>query len=47
MRRALNKFLHTDLGYRQRGDVVEVALSGGAANVRLLDSSNLQRYRQG
>ena len=43
----LSKFLHTDLGYRQRGDVVEVALSGTAANVRLLDSSNLQRYRQG
>jgi hypothetical protein len=43
----LSKFLHTDLGYRQRGDVVEVTLSGSAANVRLLDSSNFQRYRQG
>jgi hypothetical protein len=41
------QFLHTDLGYRQSGDVVEVQLSGSAANVRLLDSSNLQRYRSG
>lgn len=43
----MSKFLHTDLGHRQRGDVVEVTLSGSAANVRLLDSSNFQRYRQG
>jgi DNA-binding helix-hairpin-helix protein with protein kinase domain len=43
----LSKFLHTDLGYRQRGNVVEVTLSGSAANVRLLDSSNFQLYRQG
>jgi hypothetical protein len=40
-------FLHTDLGYRERGDVVEVTLSGNAANVRLLDSGNLDRYRRG
>ena len=29
----------------QRGDVVEVTLSGSAANVRLLDSTNYQNYR--
>ena len=31
----------------QRGDVVEVTLSGSAANVRLLDSTNYQNYRSG
>ncbi len=40
-------FLHTDLGHRRRGDVVEVTLSGSAANVRLLDSTNFSRYRRG
>jgi Domain of unknown function (DUF1883)/TIR domain len=40
-------FLHTDLGYRDQGDVVEVTLSGSAANVRLLDSGNFDRYRRG
>jgi hypothetical protein len=40
------KFLHSDLGFRHSGDVVEVTLSAGA-NVRLLDSSNFQRYRRG
>lgn len=40
------KFIHTDLGYRQRGDRVEVTLSSGA-NVRLMDSSNFQSYRNG
>lgn len=39
-------FIHSDLGSRQAGDVVEVTLSGSAANVRLLDSSNLSRYRR-
>lgn len=43
----MTNFLQTDLGHRQRGDVVEVTLSGSAANVRLLDSSNLSRYRRG
>ena len=41
------EFIHSDLGFRDRGDVVEVVLSGSAANVRLLDSSNFQRYRRG
>src|ERR1700728_3499971 len=40
-------FIHSDLGNRQAGDVVEITLSGSAANVRLLDSSNFQAYRNG
>ncbi|MXY00885.1 MAG: DUF1883 domain-containing protein [Chloroflexi bacterium] len=42
----MTKFVHSDLGYRRRGDVLEVTLSHGA-NVRLLDSSNLRKYRRG
>lgn len=42
----MSDFIHSDLGQRSRGDVVEVTLSAGA-NVRLLDSSNFQRYRRG
>jgi len=38
-------FLHSDLGHRRQGDVLEVTLTAGA-NVRLLDSSNFQRYRR-
>lgn len=41
------KFQHYDLGYRQRGEVVQVTLSGNAANVQLMDSSNFQSYRAG
>lgn len=41
------KFIHYDLGYRERGEVVEVSLSGSAANVRLMDSSNFSSYRSG
>ena len=41
------KFIHSNLGYRQAGEVVEVILSGNAANVRLLDSSNFSRYKRG
>lgn len=40
-------FIHSDLGYDASGDVVEVTFSGDAANVRLLDSPNFQRYRRG
>jgi Domain of unknown function (DUF1883)/TIR domain len=43
----VSEFIYTDLGYRQAGDVVEISLSGSAANVRLLDSTNFQRYRSG
>lgn len=38
-------FTHYDLGYMRGGEVVEVTLSGNAANVRLMDSSNFQNYR--
>lgn len=41
------QFSHYDLGFLGRGTVVEVTLSGSAANVRLMDSSNLSRYRLG
>jgi hypothetical protein len=40
-------FTHYDLGYQQRGTVVEVMLQGSAANVRLLDSSNFNSYQSG
>lgn len=40
-------FIHSDLGSRLRGDIVEITLKGNAANVRLLDSSNFQSYRNG
>lgn len=40
------QFIKSDLGYRQAGEVVEVTLSR-AANVRLMDSSNFQNYRNG
>lgn len=43
----MSKFIHSDLGHRSSGDVLEVTLSGSAANLRLLDSSNFQRYRRG
>ena len=38
-------FLKYDLGQCQRGDVVEVTLTR-PANVRLLDSTNFQKYRR-
>jgi hypothetical protein len=40
-------FTHYDLGQKQRGQTVEITLSGSAANVRLMDSSNFQSYRSG
>ena len=39
------QFVHHDLGNRSAGDVVEIALSGNMANVRLMDSTNFQSYR--
>jgi hypothetical protein len=39
------QFITHDLGFRIGGEVVEVALSGNAANVRLMDSANFNRYR--
>ena len=41
------QFQHYDLGNRKAGETVEVTLSGSAANVRLMDSSNFQSYRSG
>lgn len=41
------KFIHTTLGLRKGGEIVEVTLSGNAANVRLMDSSNFQSYKNG
>ena len=40
------QFIDSDLGHRERGDVVEVTLTSGA-NVRLLDQSNFQKYKRG
>lgn len=40
-------FTHYDLKNRKRGEIVEVTLSGSAANVRLMDSSNFQSFRNG
>ncbi|MDX2142027.1 MAG: DUF1883 domain-containing protein [Rhodospirillaceae bacterium] len=40
------QFAHTDLGHRRGGEIVEVTLSG-RANVRLMDSSNFNSYRNG
>ena len=40
-------FNHYDLGHRKMGEIVEITLSGNAANVRLLDSSNINSYRNG
>ena len=42
-----DRFLHYDLGHCERGEGVEVTLSGSAANVRLLDGSNFSAYRNG
>lgn len=41
------KFIRHDLGNLQRGQIVEIILSGSAANVQLLDSSNFNNYRNG
>jgi hypothetical protein len=41
------KFQYYDLGQLSGGETVVVTLSGNAANVRLMDSSNYQSYRSG
>jgi hypothetical protein len=41
------KFNYYDLGNQPRGNIVEVTLSGSAANVRLMDSSNYQSFKSG
>jgi hypothetical protein len=39
-------FLKYDLGNLKRGEIVEVTLTSGA-NVRLMDSSNFNNYKNG
>ena len=41
------QFTHYKLGYVAGGTVVEVTLQGSTANVRLMDSSNLNSYKAG
>ncbi|PKN64108.1 MAG: DUF1883 domain-containing protein [Deltaproteobacteria bacterium HGW-Deltaproteobacteria-15] len=41
------KFSYYDLGNRSGGEIVEVTLSGNAANVFLVDSSNFSSYKSG
>lgn len=40
-------FIQHNLGQRKSGEIVQVNLSGNAANVRLMDSSNFQSYKSG
>ena len=40
-------FTHYDLGQLSSGQIVEVTLSGSAANVRLMDSSNFSNFKAG
>jgi hypothetical protein len=39
-------FIHTDVGPRHAGDVVEVTLTA-VANVRLMDANNFNSYKNG
>ena len=39
-------FIHNDLGQRKKGEIVEVTLTSGA-NVRLLDNTNFNNYKNG
>lgn len=41
------KFIHYKLGHVTANSVVEVSLSGSAANVRLMDNSNFNHYKAG
>lgn len=41
------KYGYVELGHLKRGQRVTVALSGSAANVRLMDQSNYNSYRSG
>lgn len=40
------RFIHTDLGNRQKGEIIEITLTAGA-NVRLMNSSNFSAYKNG
>lgn len=41
------KFIHQDLGYIKEGDIVEVALRGNGANIRIMDDMNYESYTNG
>jgi hypothetical protein len=41
------QFTYYDLGSRSSGEIVESILSGSAAHVRLMDSSNYQNFKNG
>lgn len=41
------QYIRSDLGYRQRGEIVEVRLQGNQANVVLLDTSNFSAFKAG
>ena len=43
----MSNFIHHDLDNRRGSEIVEITLKSNAANVRLMDSSNFQRYRNG
>lgn len=40
------KCIHTQFGYRQKDEVIEISLTH-SADVRLMDSASLSRYRGG
>ena len=40
------KYVHEDFGHLRGGEVVEVSLNGSPANVQLVDTVNLERYRR-
>ena len=39
-------FLHFELGQRQKGEIIEVTLTGGA-NVQLMNDANFSDYKNG
>ncbi|MCL2190231.1 MAG: DUF1883 domain-containing protein [Defluviitaleaceae bacterium] len=41
------KFTHYDLKRLAKGEIVEITLSGSAANVQLLDNTGFQNYKNG
>jgi Domain of unknown function (DUF1883)/TIR domain len=43
----MTQFIQHDLGHQRRGATAVITLKGNAANVRLMDSSNLNAYKNG
>ena len=41
------QFVHHELGHRTSGEIVEITLSGSAANVRLMNTTDFNSYRSG